>query len=706
MNDDLIEKIEGDFVHTVFRTDSYMVCRFRTGDYQITVTGPSFDYEKNQKYVLTGSYAVHPKYGRQFNFITIEKKIPTNEEEIISFLSSKTFHGIGKKTAEKIYEIFGDETLGILKNEFSRIYETGLSDRQIASLQEGFDSLNDPENETIFYLVSNGLNNNEAHIIYNRFKDSTMDVIHDNPFRLYLEIYSIGFEKIRQFAQKMEFDDAEHKYAEAFLVYLITDHTFNSGNMYIEYDELVNLLTRAGFTYDPDEILERAYDNHYLCEEEGHIYLFSDYHDEKYIADYLNGMSGGLILEEEKIDEALEEVQNVMDITYDEEQKKAIRNFLTNQFSIIIGGPGTGKTTIIKTMAYIFNNYLPFNNLIVAAPTGRAAKRINEMCNVESKTIHSLLKWDKHTNTFIFNTENPILYDAIIIDEFSMVDNSLFAALLKASSRVKKICVIGDDNQLPSIKPGNLLLDLMESDRFPLTSLHNNYRQEEGSEIIDLASDIINNDIDLSRYTKDILFYDPGKNDFDIVSLINEDLLEGYELDDIQVLSPMHKGEWGIDNLNNILQQAFNPRDYKKKEKQVGGTIYREFDKILQLKNRQTDDVYNGDIGMLIEVNDKEKYLLVDFNDTYVFYQYDDLEDISLAYAMSVHKAQGSEYQIVYFIMSRNNLHMLNNKLIYTAISRAKKKLVIISEENLFIQGISNKLRKRKTTLLRRLNNE
>ena len=590
-----------------------MVSRFDTGEEVITVTGLSFDYEKAQKYLLSGSFVEHPKYGRQFSILTIERCLPSNEKEVISYLSSKSFPGIGKKAAQKIYEHFGDETLRILREDPDRIEELDLSLKQQLSLRDGLQELDDPENDTLFYLVSNGFNSNDAHKIFDKFRFECKEIAMDNPFRFYNEIYAISFETVKKFARKIEFPDSESKYKEAFLLYILNEYTFNTGNIYVTYEELQDHLYHYGRMNDLDEIIERAISHQYLIVEENMIYLAQDYADESFIASYLKSMDNDFHIDDTMIKEAINDLENAYSITYDDEQKNAISNFLTNSFSIIIGGPGTGKTTIIKSMAEIFRNYLPYRNLIVVAPTGRAAKRINEICNVESKTIHSLLRWDKENNVFVFNEENPIMYDAIIIDEFSMVDNSLFASLLRASKQVRKICIIGDNDQLPSIRPGDLLNDIVTSELFPITNLTNNYRQAEGSEIITLASDIIRNDVDPDRYHEDILFHDPKTESFDILQAIDEDLMNGYTLDDIQILTPMYKGEWGIDNLNILLQERYNPRNKDKNEKTVGKYLFRENDKILQLKNRPTDDVYNGDIGVLIEINEEEKYFLIDF---------------------------------------------------------------------------------------------
>ena len=700
---DDLEYLKGRFYRTIYQTNTYMVSVFIADEDTITVTGPYFEYENNQIYVLSGNYVDHPRYGFQFNYMLIEKYLPSIKEEIISFLSSNSFIGIGKKTAVKIYDYFLDETINILKADPLKIYDIKLTDKQYQSIIDGFNYLNDPENDTIFYLISNGFNNNDAQKIFSVFKLDTMQIASDNPFRFYNDVYGISFDKVSTFASKLEFTDSEIKYLESYLIYLLIEYTFKTGDIYISMDDLNNLLLKNHIQFDSQSILQRAIENSYLIQEEDRIYLYNDYNDEIFIANFLKNFSQSFNIDENIIDQNIEFIENGDGITYDDKQCLAIKNFLLNSFSLITGGPGTGKTTIVKTMSMIFKKMFPFSNLIVVAPTGRAAKRISEICDVESKTIHSLLRWNKETNTFVHNIDNPILYDCIIIDEFSMVDNSLFASLLKACSKVKKICIIGDNNQLPSIKPGDLLNDLLTADLYPTTYLSFNYRQNQGNEIITLANDIINDEIDLSKFKKDITFYDINNDNYDLLSLIQKNIEDGYTLDEIQILTPMHKGSWGIENLNILLQNTFNPQDKNKKERKIGKYTFREKDKILQLKNRPNDDVYNGDIGTLVEIDDSQGYLLVDYAGTLVFYDFDDLADITLAYAFSVHKAQGSEYNIVYLIISRYNTKMLNSKLIYTAISRSKDKLIIISEQDLLKEGISKTLKKRNTTLLERL---
>lgn len=690
----------GRFTYVVYKSDNYMVTKFLSEDGPITTTGPSFDIDMSQDYELFGNYTDHPKYGFQFNYLRVEKHLSTNREQIISFLKSDSFKGVGKKAAEKIYNFFEDNTLHILKEDPKRIFEVELTDKQYNAIIVGFESLNNPQNEIMFHLVSSGFTSIEAQRIFNRFKYATLEVSDINPFRFYNEIYGMSFEKVTNYAKTKDFEDKENKYKEAYLIYLLTKYCFESGDTFIDRTQFMKLSKLSDF----DSILENAINNDYIVLEGERVYLFNDYNDEIYISNYLNNFGNELSLDDELLLEGISNNENELQVKYDSKQKDAISSFFKNGISIIVGGPGTGKTTIVKTMANMFKAYFPFNNLIAIAPTGRAAKRISEICDCEAKTIHSLLRWNLETNTFVYDEDNPVVYDAIIIDEFSMVDANLFASLLKACKYVKKICIIGDDNQLPSIRPGFVLRDLIESNKFMVSKLTYNYRQSEGNEIIDLANSIIDDTVDLSKYHKDIEFIDMKKRHFDLVSLIQKDVENGYEFDDIQVLAPMYRGDFGIDKLNITLQNAFNP-DHGQPSKNVGKYTYRVSDKILQLKNRPNDDVYNGDIGYLTEIDFDEKCFVINYNDVYVFYKFDDLIDISLAYAISVHKSQGSEYRAVYFVFTRSNIHMLNKNLIYTAISRAKNKLVLIGEESVFVEGIHQMMRNRHTTLKDRLIN-
>ncbi|MEG1462838.1 MAG: AAA family ATPase, partial [Anaerorhabdus sp.] len=413
-------------------------------------------------------------------------------------------------------------------------------------------------------------------------------------------------------------------------------------------------------------------------------------------------------------EESLQEIQEKLNIQYDPKQMEALNQFFNEDFMILTGGPGTGKTTVVRGMVSIFKKLYPLANIACCAPTGRAAKRLAELTEVDTYTIHSLLLWDLESNTFGKNENEPLFIDLLIVDEFSMVNNWLFYNLVKACVHVKKICLIGDENQLPSVSPGCLLKDLIESSLFPVVRLEHIFRQQEGSDVIELANQIRKGYLDFTKLNQDVAFFET--NQFGVkdrvVHIVQQALDKGYELKDIQILACMYQGVAGIDRLNNALQACFNPPSKDRREWKVGYRIFREEDKILQLKNQPDDDVYNGDIGRLVEIIYPQEdpnntvRLIVDYEGIFVEYSPENFERITHAYCISVHKSQGSEYPIVIFPIVEQHRHMLQRSLLYTAITRAKKSLVLLGSKSVSEEACKTEVKRRETTLIKRLTGE
>ena len=401
--------------------------------------------------------------------------------------------------------------------------------------------------------------------------------------------------------------------------------------------------------------------------------------------------------------------QTSLAIEYDKKQIDAINSFLDYDLSILTGGPGTGKTTVVRGMVNLFRELYPNHQIACCAPTGRAAKRLAELTKVECQTIHSLLKWDLESNTFGMNEENPLNVDCLIIDEFSMVDAFLFAALCKASSNVKKIVIIGDEDQLPSVGPGCVLKDLIDSELFPVTRLKTIFRQKEGSDVTALAHAIQKRDVDALKFSGDVAFFECSQYDVKdlCIKIVQSALDKGYNLSDIQLLACKYSGVAGIDRLNSALQECFNPHDPSLNQWKSGHRIFRENDKILQLKNQVDDGVYNGDIGLLVEVIpasedfNSQSRLIVDFDGVFAEYTSENLNNITHAYCISVHKSQGSEYPIVILPIVNEATFMLQRRLIYTAVSRAKKSLVLLGNKELFVKAVLKEEKQLRCTTLK-----
>ena len=700
-----LESLKGVFTYCIYKSFNYGVYRFDdVSEGDIVVTGNIKDVEIGEEYKLYGNYTEHPKYGFQFNVAHIEKELPSTLDGVVTYLSSNLFKGIGKKKAEKIVKYLGEDALTKIKEDPMILAEIGIKDKDIETIKAVLTSNLDYE-ESFYYLLGLNISMKDLNKIINTYKENTRAILEENPFRPFYEIYGIGYKKCEEIAIKLNFDMHSNTRYVALIYYICGELCFRSGNTYLSYVELETAFRKYLNDADVDfySALEAAIDEKKIYCVEERYYQAPLYLAEEHIAEFMLENNYDQEVDLTLIDEQIESLENEAKIHYDAQQKEAIYNFYRNKISFVIGRPGTGKTTIIKALVNSLRALHPTYELHVVAPTGRAAKRISELCSVSSSTIHSLLKWDKESNTFSYSIENPLLLDVLIIDEFSMVDTWLFDKLTGALANVKKICIIGDDNQLPSVGPGNLLNEFIKSNKFCTTRLNIIFRQGEQSDIIRLSNDILNNQVDFNEYLNDVILNEGDEITLKqvLIDKMHEYLSYGYKINDLQVLAPMYKGGMGIDALNALLQEVFNPHTRLKNEFKTKYKTFREGDKILQLKNQNSDDVFNGDIGEIIEITyDKDDVTIVArYGDVLVEYGNDDITNIALAYCISVHKAQGGEYPIVFFAVSRAHTIMLNKNLIYTACSRSSNKLHILGEASTFISSAKRAMRIRKTSL-------
>ena len=680
------------------KSNHYIVGKFSEvkNGHPFIATGYFLDAQENQTYLLTGTYVEHPKYGQQFKIHTIKKELPKSNEAIIRFLSSDTFPTIGKKTAEAIYDTLGEDCLIQIKENPQCLRKvSGLNQKKIAILSEGIQSF-DHFSESFSKLISFGVEPKKISLLTSSYKNLDT-ILEEDCFRPYYEIKGFGYKTACKIADgcQLSFDDFRRK--DAYIHNFICEQSMKTGSTYITIDQVLNQMNE-----DPTilfESFDRLQKIHALTIiDKKRIYPFHLYDEETQIAQLIHLHDFEIEkIEKESLNQYIREVEFENSITYDKIQKEAISTFFSRSIMIMNGGPGTGKTTIVKGILQILRQIDPNANIQLCAPTGLASKRLALLSNNNSKTIHSLLKWDMTSDRFGANVNNPIDADYIIIDEFSMVDTHLFAALLDALPSHCRILLIGDENQLESVGPGKVFQDLIESEQFPIVHLEKIYRQSEGSGIVELASQIRNNQS--CTYEDGITFIEKNTNEI-IPALI--DVVKTYSSNHLQVLAPMYSVNVGIDPINNIMQNLFNPKAHDKEEYAIGTTIFRENDKVMLLKNLPEDDVYNGDIGRIykIEKNKKDVLIQVKFNAKIVEFRDDFWNLLKLAYCISIHKSQGSEYPVVILIVDQNTKRMLKQRLLYTAISRAKKKLIIIGQKELFEQCVQIKdSQERETTL-------
>lgn len=656
-----------------------------------TAAGRLEDALEDQEYILNGDYIVHPKYGEQFRIDLSKKKLPTHKEAIIHFLSGEDFPTIGRKTAEQIYDTFGDTCLEDIHNDPELLYQVEkLNKKKIEIIQHGLKEFTG-FNEAYATLLKYGLTNKQIQLLMDHY-DNVLDILEKNCFTPYYEVYGFGYKTACKLAQAMEMDPMDEKRIDAYIYETCRQMAMASGNTYI----LIESLFQKTNSKDPQafqESLDRLTNNQYLYIENARIYPFSLYEDEITIAREINKHS--FPIETIDISDKIKHIEFQFAITYDTEQKEAIQMFFEKSCMILNGGPGTGKTTTVKGILEIAKQVYPHANIQLCAPTGRASKRLAQLSNCDSKTIHSLLQWNLEDNTFGKNEEEPIDADFIIIDEFSMVDTHLFAQLLKALPPRCRILLIGDEDQLESVAPGKVFEDLIASKAIPIIHLEKIFRQANGSGIVALAKQIR---LEQTCCYEDGVTFLERTTPKILDTIIDQ--VKDKDLENTQLLAPMYKGIAGIDAINAQMQALFNPKTKTKAQIKAGTTIFREDDKVMLLKNLPEEDVYNGDIGKILEIDTKQNRITVDFQNNIVDFTNDFLYYLNHAWCTSVHKSQGNEYQCVICIVDPSSIHMLDKRLLYTAISRAKKELIIIGNKKLFESQVKIKQKRIRQTSL------
>lgn len=675
----------------------------------VTFTGNLPDLNEIDTYIMTGNLTNHEKYGSQFQVKSINRIMPQETDAMIDILSSNLFKGIGKKTAEKLVSVFKEKTFDVILNDTGNLLLIpGISEKQAKTLKEALKQYQGSY-EDILMLNKLGFSTSESMKIYHYYKDKLNEVLDGNLYNIYYDIDEISFPRVDSiFVAKYE-KDSPSRVAGA-IVYIIKTLSMTYGHTYFLKEEVNSYLFRVLKVEVSEKVVADAY-NSLLVDErivikDDRLYLWEMYEAETLIARRLRLLAHEDKIKYKNLDTKIKEIETHYGIVYTDEQLDAIKLAITRKVAIITGGPGTGKTTILKGILDLYkvlssSDKIRLNEQIaLLAPTGRASKRMSEVTNFEASTIHRFLKWNKDTNRFQINEYNKSSVSFVIIDEASMIDTMLLANLLKGLKSSCHIIFVGDANQLPSVAAGDVLNDMIESKELPVYALKNWHRQGTDSKIIPFAHRINEGILDreLLNSGSDLEFI-PCK-DNEIIEVIGN-VCKDYNSYDLQVLAPIYKNRNGIYAINDHLQKLWNPKSPSKKEIEGNEGIYREKDKVIQLSNMKDESVFNGDIGIIDRIKllgNKELY--IDYDGNLVKYTKSMLQNFTLGYAISIHKSQGSEFDTVLIPFTFDYRKMLYRKLIYTGVTRCKKKLILVGDINALEQAIrNNQEQKRRTSL-------
>jgi exodeoxyribonuclease V alpha subunit len=719
-----MDTVTGKIKNYVFHNEenSYSIARLITeSDDIVTLVGYFPKISEDVIYEFEGEWVKHQTYGEQLKVQSFKKAQKQSKAGLVSYLSSSFFNGIGPKTAEKIVNTLGEDAIQKIMDDPSVLKEVGLNNVRIAKFFQQLKE-NQTNEHILVTLFGYELSGKLAMKLLNKYQMLTIEKLEENPFRLIDDIEGIGFKKADDIAQKLGIAKSDIRRIKAAILYVLEYIAYQNGDIYLTLDQL-NIQTEQvlGESYQIDEAIDILTKESRIMIEDDRYYLSQSYHVEIKLAEKIKELNSEMnhAINQEYIKSLIDAVELKKNMTYTDIQKTAILKALTHKISIITGGPGTGKTTIIDGLLEVYKVYhkLDFNHpeiyekIACLAPTGRAAKRMKELLNIETSTIHRHLGYN-YDGVFSFDEFHLLPQDLVIIDESSMIDLFLANKLFEAIKPSAQVIIVGDVDQLPSVGPGQVLSDLIDSKIIEVIRLDEIHRQAKDSNIISLARSVNMQQLAYSDLESgnDVYLYhaDYNKIQKTIINQVKGAIDKGYSLiEDIQVLAPMYKGELGIDRFNEILQEHFNPN--KKNKLIFKDKTFYEGDKVIQLTNDPKRSIMNGDIGVIksIEINeDNETFVIVSYDDNDVLYEKQDLDEINLAYAISIHKSQGSEYKIVMMPMVKSYMHMLKKELIYTAITRAKQYLIILGDMKLLIYAANHLSNKRQTTLALRLNEE
>ncbi|TGB04216.1 ATP-dependent RecD-like DNA helicase [Halobacillus salinus] len=685
----------------------------------LVIKGHFSPLEEGETYIFHGQFQKHKKFGEQYVVELYNRVLPETKEGLVHYLSSDLFHGIGKKTAERIIDHLGEQAVSKILEDRDVLDDVPKLAKEKA--ENLYNALKEHQGfeHVMIHLSQYGFGLKLSQKIYEVFKDQTLAIIEEDPYQLVFKVEGFGFHRADEMARAQELAHDHPTRIRAACLYILQKN-MSDGHVYlptktclVQVEQLLNAGLDPEISFDTlSEQLIHLADERYVFIEEDRVYLPSLYFAENGFRSHI-----GRLLDEEIEDEYTQadllkiigEIEEEESMSYGEDQFQAIEKALSSKLMILTGGPGTGKTTVIKG---IIHSYGALNDLsldyesydsdepfpfVLAAPTGRAAKRMNESTGLPASTIHRLLGWDGQEQ-FEKNQNNPIEGKFLIVDEFSMVDIWLANQLFRAIPSDMQVLLVGDEDQLPSVGPGQVLADLLASKQLPSVQLTEVYRQKEGSKIIQLAHEIKNDQCTTQSLTKEHDFnFLPAKEHqlTDLVTNIFKKAVDkGIELKELQVLAPMYRTDVGIHRLNEEIQKIVNPKSKQKRDLTFHDVTYRKGDKVIQLVNQPEDGVYNGDIGEIVAIFRAEEnvdgveQVVVDYDGKEVVYPKKDLNSLMHAYCTSIHKSQGSEFSIVILPVVRSYKRMLRKNLLYTAITRSKQSLIICGDQNAFLDGV------------------